>query len=152
MKTNFKFLLFVMLSACFFLSNTACSDDDDKNPTVDYAKDIKGTYTGTVFLAGSPIATDVEISVEYASVNNVTLKMNQTIMTLPLNITCPAQVASKDGAYSVTGNTNVSLPESPLSLPVSINGTFDGKKDGTLNISVTTGKDPLVVKFEGKRP
>jgi hypothetical protein len=128
------------------------------NDETDYAKEIVGNYKGVVTIADNPvapIANDVIIGITHVSENKVSLKMNQTIVNIPINIDCKSDVTYSDDKYNVSGNATVNLVlaegMSAVPAPVSVSGGIDKKGAAILNINVEIPDSPLSVVFTGTK-
>jgi hypothetical protein len=151
MKKIFKKI--TALSLGLALVAAGCSKDNKDN----LAKEIAGSYVGTVSISGATVAPDVTINVTAKNENTATLSLDTTLpgvlsgIDLPLNVTCDATVAKDGSNYKVDGNTTVTIEQlggQPLS--VSISGTVTPAGQATLTISITVVV-PLAVVFEGTR-
>lgn len=146
MKTKFS-LLFAMLFSFLCITFTSCSDDDDE--TVNYAKEIAGTYKGDISPEGSDevLATDATITFTRNSDKNVTLKVDQTIADLPINVECTSDVTYTAEKYHIDGTTEFKMGDATY--PVNVTGSIDQSGNATINIAI-----PLLdtrVVYNGKK-
>jgi hypothetical protein len=150
MRTKFNFLLAVLLSS-LCITFTACSNDDDKDKTTsDYAKEIAGTYIGNIYLDGidQPIETDAMINITRNENSKVTLKINQTIALLPINVECESDVVYSNEKYQISGEAGVDMGE-PLRVPMKINGDIDKAGNATIHINIPQLEVSVV--YKGKK-
>jgi hypothetical protein len=123
---------------------TSCSKDKD------YARTIAGTYKGVLHIANMPDVENVTIEIVRTGDNLVTLKMNETVLGLPINISCESIVLSND--RDIAGATTFNMPTEvgTVPVPVTISGTI---KNGTasLTIQVAVPGLPVEVIFDGKK-
>jgi hypothetical protein len=130
---------------------TACNDKDDEN----HAQAIVGTYSGNLLIESAPIVNDARITITRDDDRHVTLKMNETVMGMPVNIECKSDVAYSNNQYLVTGKTTFNMDVEgvpvPVPVPVSVDGTIDrnGKASIRINVEIPTGA--LTVVFDGKK-
>ncbi|MDR0680634.1 MAG: calycin-like domain-containing protein [Dysgonamonadaceae bacterium] len=146
---NTKIKLFFILFTFMCIGIVSCNDDEKKTET-DYAKEIAGKYIGAITSGDVPIAPNAEVNVEYVSENKVTLKMNQEVLGLPINIACESDVKYSNNEYNVSGDVTLNLivsAEAPaMPVPVSLSGKIDSKKVATLNINVAAPADPSPIQ------
>lgn len=117
--------LFFMMFASVLLIGFASCDKDDDGDTTDYAKDIVGSYVGT--LSGTMLPIEIEnvmIGINYVSLNKVELVMEQDVMEdMPINISATSPVVFTDGKYYIEGTAIFEMFEMPM--PVKITGDID---------------------------
>ncbi|MDR1342444.1 MAG: calycin-like domain-containing protein [Prevotellaceae bacterium] len=132
----------MILSLGLAVAATGCNDDEKK--AENYAKDIEGTYVGSISMGGYPVVPSDTIKVAAKGENTATLSMNTTIPNLPevgnltLDVSCDATITKEGSEYKVSGSTSIAvavLGGTPL--PVSINGTFTAAGVATLTSTVT---------------
>ena len=119
MKRIFK--NFMALSLGLALVAAGCSKDED------YAKDIEGTYVGTLTSPAVGInILNVPIIVTRTGQNNVTLNLSQNIVGLNIDATCNSTVEKNGDTYKVSGTTTVTvIPNVPTAtVEVEISGSI----------------------------
>jgi hypothetical protein len=133
-----------MLSVLLGIGATSCSKDKD------YALTIEGKYKGVLRITSMPEVPNVTIEIVRESVNLVTLKMNETVLSIPINIACKSIVLHN--AQDILGATTFDMPTEvgTIPVPVTISGTI---KSGTalLTIQVAIPGLPVEVIFDGKK-
>lgn len=116
------------------LALTSCSKDDDKNAPVAPAKEVAGSYTGTldVVLAGNEVA---ELSGEPATITvtqtdqTVTLKLTKSLLLdsffggQPIGAENVTVTKNTAGIYTIAGAGKVALGETLLDITVAGTGT-----------------------------
>jgi hypothetical protein len=114
---------------------TSCSDDKKEE---NHAKVIAGTYKGDLWMSDTVATADVSIVITGVTTDTVTLAMNATVLTLPVNITCPATVTpASNNAYALAGSTTFTMPgATPVPVPVTISGTCNKSGAAELTIGV----------------
>ncbi|MDR1602526.1 MAG: calycin-like domain-containing protein [Tannerella sp.] len=137
----------VILSILLGIGATSCSKD---NESADHARTIAGTYKGVLHIANMPDVENVTIEIIRDGVNQVTLKMNETVLTLPINISCESIVLYNDQDISGVTTYNMVTEAGTVPVPVTIKGTI---KSGTasLTIQVAIPNLPVEVLFDGKK-
>ncbi|MDR1406633.1 MAG: calycin-like domain-containing protein [Tannerella sp.] len=130
---------------------TACSDDEKEDGN--YAKAIAGTYKGSLLMESAPIVSDAQIDVIRDDDRNVTLKMNETVLTMSVDIECKSEVSLSNGQYLLSGSTtfNMSMGEATVPVPVKVNGTIDSAGKANIRISVEVPNLPVEVIFDGQK-
>ncbi|MDR2038968.1 MAG: calycin-like domain-containing protein [Bacteroidales bacterium] len=135
-----------------------------------YAEEIAGTYTGILEIEEQTVAQNVKIAVEEISDTKVNLKMNQTVMELPINITkCESEVLYANDKYTINAGTTVTLPKeavegllgmeipmpgTTLDVPITVKGEFNKSNEAQINIGLVNFMDQSVflnVVFKGKK-
>lgn len=146
-------LFFILFVSSLSLGFTSCDDDDDP----DYAKEIAGTYKGTISALESEIP-NAEIKIARKSENRVTISMNQDLGVAVVDVTAESDVLFSDKTYSVAGTATYEWTEgAEVTLPVEIKGTIDKDYNATINIVLGKGIElegfpfPITAKFEGKK-
>jgi hypothetical protein len=143
-----KTFCMVILSVLLGIGATSCSKDKDSEE--DYALAIAGTYKGVLHIANMPDVENVTIEITRDGVNRVTLKMNETVLTIPISIACESILLSN--AQDISGVTTYNMPTEAgaVPVPVTIKGTI---KSGTaaLTIQVSIPDMPVEVVFDGKK-
>lgn len=137
-----------ILSVLLGIGATSCSKDKDKE---DYAHTIAGTYKGVLHIADMPDVENVTIEIARTGANQVTLKMNETILGIPINISCES--IKLHNAQDISGTTTYNMPTedgTTVPVPVTINGTI-GNGAASLTIQVAIPNLPVVVVFEGTK-
>lgn len=139
---NKKFICLLMFVFSLSLAFTACSDDDD-NDKVDYAKEVAGTYTGSLTLKipvmeiNETIA-DKKIELTRISDNKVNLKLKEfSYGTLTLgDIPVDEITVTKDGSTYKLADTskNIDLLGGLMTATVAISSST--VKDGKLNMTI----------------
>jgi uncharacterized spore protein YtfJ len=128
---------------------TACSDDDDR------AQAIAGTYKGKIVMAGVPIVNEAQIVITRDGNRLVTLKMQETVLGIDVNIACQSVVLYKNQQYAVSGGTtfNMAMGEAGASVPVpvTVDGTIDQGGETSIDITVEIPGAPVTVVFEGQK-
>ncbi|MDR3134230.1 MAG: hypothetical protein LBU42_09495 [Prevotellaceae bacterium] len=151
MKRIFK--SFMVLSLGLAVLATGCKKDTEEN----YAKDISGTYIGTLSLAGTVVGQDVSINVAEKNKTTVTLGLNTTLPglpvvgNLPLDVSCDATVAKSGDNYTINGSSTVNVLDGDK--PITIAGpiTSAGQADLTISITLVEGTPAISVAFSGTK-
>jgi hypothetical protein len=149
---NLKFRLFFMLFlSALCVGFTACSNDDDE----DYAKAIAGTYNGGLTMEGAPIASNVAIAITRDAENQITLKMNETVLFMQIDIICKSGVTYASSKYAISGTTTFNMEiagtEISMPVPVRVNGTIDKSGTANIQINVDIPDAPVTVIFGGQK-
>jgi hypothetical protein len=150
---NTKFGLFLVTFLCALcMGFTSCSDDNDDD---DYAKAIAGDYKGVITIADAPVTENTQVTIKKEAKNSATLTMKETVIGLPIDIACKADVTFANNTYAIAGETTFNLPiegvSVPVPVPVKINGTGDQSGNVTLNIQVGIPDGPVAVVYKGKK-
>ena len=158
---KFKTMMAMMLalvSMCVAFSS--CSSDDDNN-TVAAAKEIAGSYTGSLDMTVmGEASTHNNLTMKIEAVDDATVKVTlpacgECMMALPALEVPAVKVSGSNGAYafsqeSYAGTVTVNGAEKKYT--VTLEGTF---KDNTLTVkySVQYGKMPMpmIGKFVCKK-
>jgi hypothetical protein len=148
--------MMVCLSA-LWIGFTACSDKNEKDKD-DYAQAIAGTYKGSLQMGGMPIVPEAQITVARDDNRHATLKMNETVLGMSVNIECKTDVTSTSGQYRIAGNTTFNMDAGGTSIPVPVvvDGTIDDAGKSTININVEVpgtgeGAGAFAIVFDGQR-
>jgi hypothetical protein len=154
-----KYRLFgmtVWLSA-LCMGFTACGDKEGTEDN-NYAQAIAGTYKGNLQMLGATLVPDAQITITRNDDSHATLKMNETVMGMSVNIECRTDVTSVGNQYGIAGNTtfNMDAGGTSIPVPVAVSGTIDGAGKTTININVEVpGSDPgsgsFAIVFDGQR-
>lgn len=138
---NKKLICLLMFVFSLSLAFTACSDDDDDK--VDYAKEVAGTYTGSLTLK-IPVMeidetiADKKIELTRISDNKVNLKLKEfSYGTLTLgDIPVDEITVTKDGSTYKLADTskNIDLLGGLMTATVAISSST--VKDGKLNMTI----------------
>jgi hypothetical protein len=135
----------LVLSVLLGIGAVSCSKDSE-----DYARTIAGTYKGVLHITDMPDVENVTIEIVRTGENLVALKMNETVLGLPINISCESIALSN--ARDISGATTFNMPTEigEVPIPVTISGTI---KSGvaSLTIQVAVPGLPVEVVFDGKK-
>jgi hypothetical protein len=145
-------LFFLMLLTAVCAVFTSCSKDDDDN----YAKAISGTYKGQLTMAGATIVPNAQIVITADGDKQITLKMQETVLTLNVNIACKSDVTYKDKQYVISGSTTFNMETDVVGftvpVPVKVDGTIDKQKNANIHIHVDApGVGTVEVIYDGRR-
>jgi hypothetical protein len=150
-----KLISVMMCLSALCMGFTSCGDKDDEKENDNYGQTIAGTYSGNLLMENEPdpIVSGARITIARDDDRHVTLKMNETVMNLPVNIECKSDVTYSNNLYQVTGNTtfNMSMGEVTLPVPVVVNGTIDRNGKASININVDVPAGAVAVVFDGQR-
>ncbi|MDR1681180.1 MAG: hypothetical protein LBS12_05285 [Prevotellaceae bacterium] len=152
MKCIVKKMMALALGLVFVAAG--CSKDDDNKD--DFAKDIAGTYVGTLTMGEEVLAEDANITITRVDATNVLIGLNETIVVstapIPLNVSCASTVTKTGNNYVIAGTDEVEIPAMGT-FPVSIAGTIDNA--GNAGFLITVTEVPvfvaLLVQFEGTK-
>ena len=165
---NKKFIYLLALVFSLGLTFTACSDDDDDDTPTDYAKEVQGTYKGTVNVKiGDDPAEDVpnqNIKIERTADNKIKLMIeNFTLGTIEAGTITVDDVALTESNGTVklgdkSKNVSLEIAEGATA-DVAISSSSIKDKTLTLNIKVNNVKagetvlipDDIIVTFSGTK-
>jgi hypothetical protein len=131
---------------------TSC---DDKKEVEDnnFAQAIAGTYSGTLSVPGAE-DSNAQIEIVREDDSHAILKMNETVMALPVNIECRTAVTFSSSLYQIAGSTtfNMGTAEVPVLIPVDVTGTINGSGKALIQITVDVpGLGQIPVAFGGQK-
>jgi hypothetical protein len=142
MRTGIN-LFFILFVSTICVAFTSCRDDDDTDP----AKAIEATYKGTLNPNQSevPIASGVEIKIEYVSKNKAKLNLTTPVSGIT-GIACETQVtvdAKESNKYLLEGTASPDLKIGETTtiqqVPINVTGSVKivaNVKTATINITV----------------
>jgi Iap family predicted aminopeptidase len=146
----------MMCLSALCMGFTSCGDKDDEKENDNYGQAIAGTYSGNLQMAGATIVPSASITIARDDDRHVTLKMNESVMGLSVNIECKSDVTYSNNQYRVAGNTTFNMTvegaPAPIPVPVVVDGTIDRNGKASININVdvpVTGA--VAVVFDGQR-
>ncbi|MDR2138240.1 MAG: calycin-like domain-containing protein [Tannerella sp.] len=151
MMKKYKLLSVIWLSA-LCTGFAACGDKEEKEDT-NFAQAIAGTYLGSLRI-GETESSDAQIVITRDDDRHAVLKMNETVMGLPVDIECRTDVTGDGQAYRISGNTTFYMPaeEAPVPVPVDVSGTFDRAGKTSIQIVVDVpALGSMTVIFEGQK-
>jgi hypothetical protein len=130
---------------------TACDKKETENNN--FAQAIAGTYRGNLSVEGAE-SSSAQIVITRVDDQHATLKMDEIVMGLPVNIECRTEVTYSGNLYRFSGNTtfHMGAGEVAIPVPVAVDGTVDGSGKTSIRIAVEVpaiGSVP--VTFEGQR-
>ncbi|MDR2763439.1 MAG: calycin-like domain-containing protein [Tannerella sp.] len=131
---------------------TACGDKE-KTEDNNLAQAIAGTYGGNLSVGGAA-GNSAQIVIARVGDRQVTLKMNETVLGLPVNIECSTEVVYTGNLYRISGNTtfNMGTEAAPVVVPVVVDGTIDGGGKASIHINVEVPAiGSVAVTFEGQK-
>ncbi|MDR1122132.1 MAG: hypothetical protein LBM08_14655 [Dysgonamonadaceae bacterium] len=155
LKSRIRFFGWVLLLVLPMMLATSCSKDDDD------ISSIMGTYKGTLYCLENDIFVPLgiipsDLFIESGGGNNAVVKttidLMSTITDFSLEVNCPVSITTGNGVYTVAGETKVSIPNIPVSVPVSVSGTIQTgllKKAVILITPEALGFDLSSFKYEG---
>ncbi len=126
MKSKVKFLSWMLFSALFAISFSACSDDDSG-----YEEQVKGTYGGTLYSHVEGVGyvqyiESMQIKVEATGENKATVKTSLDLTELigqSLNISCPVNLTFDNDNQEYIAHGTTTVPEMG-NLSVVVEGYF----------------------------
>jgi hypothetical protein len=142
------FSVTVWLSA-LCLGFTACGDKEDHTEDTNYAQAIAGTYRGDLSIGGAE-GNEAQIVITRDDDRHATLKMNETVMAIPVNIACKTDVTYTGNQYGISGTTTFNM--GTVDVPVTVSGTVDKSGKTSIQIGVEVPAiGSIAVTFEGQK-
>jgi hypothetical protein len=130
---------------------TACDKKEAENNN--FAQAIAGTYLGNLSIEGAE-GSSAQIVIARVDDQHATLKMNEAVMGMAVNIECRTEVTYSGYLYRFSGNTtfNMAGGEVSIPVPVAVEGTVDSSGKTSIHITVEVpGIGSIPVTFEGQK-